>query len=401
MPTRRPLKGRTIAALAADGFEKVELVIPLRALKRAGAKVHMPASRVGVNKTISEADPGDYDGLLLPGGFINPDLLRQSAPARQFVRAFAASDKPIATLCHGPWVLASAGLLEGRTLTSWPGIRDDLVNAGATWLDQEIVRDGNLTTSRGPQDIAAFVPAMLATFAKTAPEPSTTAPGHESDPQRTPRHGRRRVAMVAQADSHRRGGHRLDRCRPASSAWPGCTELKARGRGRALGRGRRDDAEGVDETAFGGAWRTDASQHVTHAAPLSEVAELARGRSASGRAIELDWVFIDPAQRGSSSAAWAGLPRDSIAHGSTTLATKRRECRTEIEQPLVSPPPRRPGCPTQKAPSWDSITDGTSALTIRHVTRSRISSSQRLGDVLQISNAACSRPSGGVSRSSP
>ena len=199
MPTRRPLKERTIAALAADGFEQVELVIPLRALKRAGAEVdvvslrhgrirgvnlHLPASRVGVDKTVSEADPGDYDGLLLPGGFINPDLLRQSAQAREFVRAFAASGKPIATLCHGPWVLASAGLLEGRTLTSWPGIRDDLVNAGATWLDQEIVGDGNLTTSRGPQDIAAFVPAMLAAFATTAPEPSTTAPGHASDPQR-------------------------------------------------------------------------------------------------------------------------------------------------------------------------------------------------------------------------
>ena len=199
MATRRRLKGCRVAALAADGFEQVELVIPLRALKRAGAKVdvvslrrgrirgvnlHLPASRVGVDRTISEADPGDYDGLLLPGGFLNPDLLRQSAPARAFVRAFAASGKPIATLCHGPWVLASAGLLEGRTLTSWPGIRDDLVNAGATWLDQEIVRDGNLTTSRGPQDMAAFVPAMLATFATTAPEPSTTAPEHQSDPQR-------------------------------------------------------------------------------------------------------------------------------------------------------------------------------------------------------------------------
>ena len=199
MPTRRPLKGRTIAVLAADGFEQVELVIPLRALKRAGGKVdvvslrhgrirgvnlHLPASRVGVDKTISEADPGDYDGLLLPGGFINPDLLRQSAQAREFVRAFATSGKPIATLCHGPWVLASAGLLEGRTLTSWPGIRDDLVNAGATWLDEEIVRDGNLTTSRGPQDIAAFVPAMLDAFATTAPEPARTAPGHASDPQR-------------------------------------------------------------------------------------------------------------------------------------------------------------------------------------------------------------------------
>jgi protease I len=199
MPTRRRLKGRTIAALAADGFEKVELVIPLRALKAAGAKVdvvslrhgrirgvnlHLPASRVGVDKTLSEADPADYDGLLLPGGFINPDLLRQSAEARKFVHEFAASDKPIVTLCHGPWVLASAGLLAGRTLTSWPGIRDDLVNAGATWLDQEVVRDGNLTTSRGPQDMAAFVPAMLDAFAQTSPQPTTTAPGHESDAQR-------------------------------------------------------------------------------------------------------------------------------------------------------------------------------------------------------------------------
>ena len=198
MPTRRRLKGRRIAALAADGFEKVELIVPLRALRAAGAKVdvvslrrgrirgvnlHMPASRVRVTKTIGEADPRDYDGLLLPGGFINPDLLRQSAPAREFVRAFAASDKPIATLCHGPWVLASAGLVDGRTLTSWPGIRDDLVNAGATWLDQELVRDGNLTTSRGPQDMAAFVPAMLGAFATASPE-ATTAPVRESDPQR-------------------------------------------------------------------------------------------------------------------------------------------------------------------------------------------------------------------------
>jgi protease I len=200
MPYRRRLKGRKIAVLAADGFEKVELVIPLRALKLAGAKVdvvslrrgrirgvnlHMPASRVGVDKTVSEADPDDYDGLLLPGGFINPDLLRQSAEAREFVRAFAASDKSIVTLCHGPWVLASAGLLNGRTLTSWPGIRDDLVNADATWLDEDVVRDGNLVTSRGPQDMAAFVPAMLDAFAKTSPEPRTTAPGRESDPQRS------------------------------------------------------------------------------------------------------------------------------------------------------------------------------------------------------------------------
>lgn len=178
------LKGRRIAALAADGFEKVELVVPMKALRTAGADVdvislrhgnirgvnlHEPASRVHVDKIIAEANPDDYDGLLLPGGFINPDLLRQSAEAREFVRAFDRAGKPIASLCHGPWVLASAGLLQGRTLTSWPGVRDDLVNAGATWLDQEFVRDGNLVTSRGPQDMIPFVQGCLDHFARHAP----------------------------------------------------------------------------------------------------------------------------------------------------------------------------------------------------------------------------------------
>jgi len=174
------LKGTRIAALAADGFEKVELTVPMRALQMAGAKVdvislrhgrirgvnlHEPASKVHVKKTVREANPADYDGLLLPGGFINPDLLRQSADAREFVRAFDAAGKPIATLCHGPWVLASAGLLDGRTMTSWPGIRDDLVNAGATWVDAPVVRDGNLLTSRGPQDLVPFVRAIKELFA--------------------------------------------------------------------------------------------------------------------------------------------------------------------------------------------------------------------------------------------
>jgi protease I len=186
----RRLAGRKIAVLATDGFEKVELVIPLRALQLAGAKVdivslrkgrirgvnlHMPATRVGVDKLVTEAEPDSYDGLLIPGGFINPDLLRQSAAARDFVRAFDHSGKPIVTLCHGPWVLASAGLLTGRTLTSWPGIRDDLVNAGATWLDREVVQDRNLVTSRGPQDMRAFVPAMLDVFADPAGQLQTVS----------------------------------------------------------------------------------------------------------------------------------------------------------------------------------------------------------------------------------
>src|SRR3954468_686411 len=198
MSNKRRLSGRKIAVLAADGFEKVELVVPLRAMQLAGAKadivslrkgrirgvnLHMPATRVGVDKLVTEADADSYDGLLLPGGFINPDLLRQSAAARDFVRAFDHSGKPIVTLCHGPWVLASAGLLTGRTLTSWPGIRDDLVNAGATWLDREVVQDRNLVTSRGPQDMRAFLPATLDIFAESS-NPSQTVTNHNgSDPQ--------------------------------------------------------------------------------------------------------------------------------------------------------------------------------------------------------------------------
>jgi protease I len=193
------LKGRRIAVLAADGFEKVELSVPVTALRMAGADVdivslhggrirgvnlHEPAGKVRVTKTLAEANPADYHGLLVPGGFINPDLLRQSAAARNFVRAFDDQRKPIATLCHGPWVLASAGIAHGRIMTSWPGVRDDMVNAGATWLDREVVRDGNLVSSRGPQDMVPFVRAMRALFTESAPIPVTPRPYLQSDPQR-------------------------------------------------------------------------------------------------------------------------------------------------------------------------------------------------------------------------
>jgi protease I len=199
MAHEHSLKGRRIAVLAADGFERVELSIPANALRLAGAGVdvislrrgrirgvnlHEPASRVRVTKIIKEADPAEYDGLLIPGGFINPDLLRQSADAREFVRAYTARGKPIATLCHGPWLLASAGLLQGRTLTSWPGIRDDLVNAGATWLDQAVVQDGNLVTSRGPQDMVPFVKALLEFFSGAPPLNAIRPRYATSDPQR-------------------------------------------------------------------------------------------------------------------------------------------------------------------------------------------------------------------------
>ena len=199
----RKLEGRRIAILAADGFEKGELSVPLAAFRLAGADVdiislrhgrirgvhlHEPAGKVLVTKVVQEANPADYDALFIPGGFINPDLLRQSAEAREFVRAFDAANKPIATLCHGPWLLVSAGLLKGRTMTSWPGIRDDVVNAGATWLDQGVVRDRNLVTSRGPQDLAAFVPAITEMFSgapltEAAPMQVISAPQRNEPPK--------------------------------------------------------------------------------------------------------------------------------------------------------------------------------------------------------------------------
>ncbi|WP_053239059.1 type 1 glutamine amidotransferase domain-containing protein [Sandaracinus amylolyticus] len=204
--TSTKLRGKKIAVLAADGFEHVELSIPEKALRLAGADVEIvslhpgrirgmnmtaPTKTVRVDRTIDEVSVDEYDALFVPGGFIGPDLLRQSGPARRFVAAFDAAQKPIATLCHGPWMFASAGIARGRTLASWPGVRDDLVHAGATWRDEPVVRDRNWITSRGPQDLKQFVPAMLALFADSGlhAEDATahrlqtgSSPAHESPP---------------------------------------------------------------------------------------------------------------------------------------------------------------------------------------------------------------------------
>ena len=199
--TNKNLTNRTIAVLMADGFEMAEYTVPVNVLRMAGASItvislrrgrirgvnlHEPAHRVHADLTIDNASEADFDALFVPGGFINPDLLRQSELARKFVSSFERAKKPIATLCHGPWVLTSSGLLKGRALTSWPGIRDDVVNAGGIWLDQPVVRDGNLLTSRGPQDFAQFVPALLAFFGEPASEMVSGTPHGKahSSPQR-------------------------------------------------------------------------------------------------------------------------------------------------------------------------------------------------------------------------
>lgn len=176
---RQRLKNKRIAILAGDGFEYVELVVPKKAFEMAGAQCEVvslhpgrirgmnisePTKAVKVDCTLEGADASRYDALLIPGGFIGPDFIRQSARARAFVRAFEAAKKPIATLCHGPWLLVSAELVGGRTLASWPGIRDDIVHAGGTWRDDPVVLDGNWVSSRGPQDLPAFVRAATELF---------------------------------------------------------------------------------------------------------------------------------------------------------------------------------------------------------------------------------------------
>jgi protease I len=173
---------KRIAVLATDGFEETELTEPVKALRAAGWRVeivsqkqapiqgfrhHDKGQKVGVDKSFAQASPQEYDAVLLPGGALNADVLRADAKAQQFVRQINAQGKPMAVICHAPWLLVSAGLAKGRTLTSWPTIADDLRNAGANWVDRDVVVDENLITSRGPKDIPAFNSAMLELFART------------------------------------------------------------------------------------------------------------------------------------------------------------------------------------------------------------------------------------------
>jgi protease I len=165
------LQGKKVAILVEDGFEQVELTSPQEALEQAGAQTDIISPKQGqvkgwdhthwgdampVDVSIERARADDYDALLLPGGVMNPDKLRMNKQAVQFVRAFFDQKKPVAAICHGPWTLVEAGVLQGRRLTSYPSLQTDLKNAGATWVDQEVVVDRGLVTSRNPDDLPAF-----------------------------------------------------------------------------------------------------------------------------------------------------------------------------------------------------------------------------------------------------
>ena len=182
------LGNERIAILATDGFEEVELTEPAKALGQAGAKVDVIAPHEGriqafkhhdksitvpVDHTLDQAHAEDYDALLLPGGALNADALRTQPGVQRFVHAFADAGKPMAVICHAPWELVSADLVRGRTLTSWPTLQDDVRNAGGTWVDQDVVVDRNLVTSRGPQDLSAFTREMVRLFATARPEGSS------------------------------------------------------------------------------------------------------------------------------------------------------------------------------------------------------------------------------------
>lgn len=177
----QPLQGKKVAILATDGFEQVELVQPREAVEKAGATTELlsikdgeiqgmnhdeKGDRLPVDRLVSEASVDDYDALILPGGTTNPDKLRRDTSAVSFVRDFAASGKPIGVICHGPWILIEAGVVRGRKMTSFESIRTDLKNAGAIVLDQEVVTDQGIVSSRSPDDLPAFCRKIVEEFAE-------------------------------------------------------------------------------------------------------------------------------------------------------------------------------------------------------------------------------------------
>jgi len=184
----KTLVGKKVAILVADGFEQVEMTKPREALKEAGAetKIVSPSSekiqgmhhaekgdKFDVDIELKYAQPEEFDALMIPGGLMNPDQLRSTPEALEFTRHFFDNGKPVAAICHGPWVLIDAGVVRGRTVTSWPAIQTDLRNAGANWVDQEVVVDNGLVTSRKPDDIPAFNRKMIEEFCEGKHSPAS------------------------------------------------------------------------------------------------------------------------------------------------------------------------------------------------------------------------------------
>jgi protease I len=175
------LNGKRVAFLATDGVEQVELTEPWEAVEKAGGEPELVSLETGkiqgfnhrdkgdtfpVDKTVRDADASEYDGLVLPGGVVNPDVLRMDSKAMAFVQAFFEQGKPVGAICHGPWALVETGVVKGRTVTSWPSLKTDIRNAGGTWVDERIVIDRGLFTSRKPDDLPAFCEKLVEEFAE-------------------------------------------------------------------------------------------------------------------------------------------------------------------------------------------------------------------------------------------
>lgn len=191
---QQQLNGKKVAILVADGFEQVEMTEPRKALDDAGAHTELISPNdekvrgwqhtewgdsFDVDVPLTEAKPESYDALVLPGGVMNPDKLRINTAAIDFIRAFVAAGKPIAAICHGPWTLIEAGAVNDREMTSYPSIKTDLINAGARWVDREVVADNGLVTSRKPDDIPAFNRKMIEEFAEGVHSPQGSQAGKQ------------------------------------------------------------------------------------------------------------------------------------------------------------------------------------------------------------------------------
>ncbi|GCE25899.1 glutamine amidotransferase [Dictyobacter alpinus] len=194
----KQLDGLRVAILVSDDFEQAEMTEPRKALDQAGAITKIIAPKAGqvqgvnhdekadsfpVDMTLDQANPGDFDAILLPGGAINADTIRMEQKARDFVQQIDKSGRPMAVICHAPWLLISSGVAKGRTLTSYYTIQDDIRNAGGNWVDKEVVRDRNLVTSRSPKDLPAFNPEMVALFAEYKAKGAVSGSATTQSPQ--------------------------------------------------------------------------------------------------------------------------------------------------------------------------------------------------------------------------